>query len=126
MMAALDMETLLALEKRGWDSLCHGEGGSFYAELMTPDAVMVLVNGIILGRETIAGSLNDSPPWSTFELTDARLVAVSSTGAALIYQATATRDGDEPFIALMSSVYCQVEGRIQLALYQQTAITDQG
>jgi hypothetical protein len=123
-MAALDLATLTDLERRGWDSLCRGEGGNFYGELMTPDAVMVLVNGMVLDRDTIAASLNDSPPWASYELNDERLVEVGEDAAALVYRASATRDGDpEPFVALMSSVYRLVDGSPRLALYQQTTIT---
>src|SRR5690625_7859047 len=95
MMSELNLENLLTLEHRGWDSLSRSEGGTFYGELMTEDAVMILVNGKVLDRASIAASLNDSPPWASFELADARLVPVADDVAALVYQATAYRDGDE-------------------------------
>ena len=120
----LTIHNLLALEHRGWDSLCESEGGTFYGELMTDDALMILVNGMVLDRPTIAQTLNDSPPWSSYTLTDARLVPTGETAAALVYTATATREGqEEPFVALMASHYCVVGGDIKLALYQQTTIT---
>jgi hypothetical protein len=119
----LDLEQLVELERSGWDSLCRSTGGDFYGRLMTADAVMVLVNGMVLGRDVIARTLNDSPPWASYELTDARLVAVGGDAAALVYRASATRPGQEHrFQALMSSVYRLVEGEPRLALYQQTAI----
>jgi hypothetical protein len=123
-MSELTLEHLLALEHRGWDALCHSEGGAFYGELMMPEAVMVLVNGTVLGRDAVAGSLNDAPPWASYTLTDPQLVPMGADTAALVYRASATRNGqDEPFTALMSSVYCSVQGRSRLALYQQTTIT---
>lgn len=123
-MDALKLESLLDMERRGWDSLTDRRGGDFYGRLMTPDAVMVLVNGMVLDRDGVVQSLNDSPPWSSYELSDERVVGVGAEAAALVYTASARRD-DEPeaFVALMSSVYRVVDGELRLALYQQTTIT---
>lgn len=123
-MSALTLERLLELEHRGWDSLCRSTGGTHYGAIMTPEAVMVLTNGMVLDRDTIAASLNDSPPWADYELRDARLIPTGTDAAALVYTASATRNGqDEPFVALMTSVYRIVDGDIRLALYQQTTST---
>jgi hypothetical protein len=123
-MSALDLTGLMELERQGWDSLTRSEGGDFYGRLMTDEAMMILVNGMVLDRETIAGSLNDSPPWSSYELTDERLVPLGDQTAALVYRATATRAGEgEPFTALMASVYRLLDGEPRLALYQQTTVT---
>lgn len=86
---------------------------------------MVLVNGTILDRDTIAITLNDSPPWTSYELAEEHLVPISDDAAAVVYRARAARHGDEePFDALMTSVYRSVDGEPRLALYQQTAIPD--
>lgn len=123
-MHALTLDDLLALERRGWDALCTATGGTFYGELMTADAVMILVNGLVLDRDTVARSLNESPPWASYAITDARLVSLGPNTAALIYRATAEREGQaEPFVALMASHYCLAGGETKLALYQQTTIT---
>lgn len=119
----LTLDALRALEHRGWESLTRHEGGRFYGALMTADAVMILVNGTVLDRETIAATLDDSPAWSAFTLEDARLVPTGEDSAALVYRATAARDGEEPFVALMSSHYTLVDGRPALTLYQQTTVT---
>lgn len=120
----LEFDSLLTVERRGWDALCRSEGGDFYGRIMTPDAVMILVNGAILDRSTVASTLNDSPPWSSYTLEDARLIPTGTTSAALIYRASAIRDGEPgPFVALMSSHYTLLEGGPRLALYQQTTIT---
>ncbi|MGC5616375.1 nuclear transport factor 2 family protein [Georgenia sp. Z1491] len=123
-MSTLTTDHLLALEHRGWDALCSSTGGSFYGELMTPEAVMILVNGMVLDRATVARSLDESPPWSSYSLTGARVVPTGERSAALVYTATASRQGDEtPFVALMASHYCVVDGETRLALYQQTTVT---
>src|SRR5690625_959047 len=115
---------LLDLEHRGWQSLCSGTGGSFYGELMTTEAVMVLVNGWVLDRRAVRASLDDSPPWSSYQLSDVRHVPISADSAALVYRARAVRpEMSAPFEALMTSVYTVSEHRARLALYQQTTIT---
>ncbi|VXB78273.1 nuclear transport factor 2 family protein [Citricoccus sp. K5] len=123
-MATLTLHDLLSLEHRGWDALCSARGGTFYGELMTDDAVMVLVNGMVLDRDTVASTLDHAPPWSEYHLDDPRLVLTGTDAAALVYTATASRPGDpEPFTALMSSHYRLLGGRIRMSLYQQTTIT---
>jgi hypothetical protein len=123
-MKALGLTQLMDLERRGWDSLTRSAGGDFYGRLMTPDAVMVLVNGMVLDRATIASSLNDAPPWASYELREERRVEVGADAAALVYLARASRAGQtESFDALMSSVYRMVDDRPRLVLYQQTAVT---
>jgi hypothetical protein len=120
----LTLESVLAVEHQGWESLCRFEGGVFYGDLMTDEALMVLVNGMVMDRATVAAALNQAPPWASYELTEARLVPVAGEAAALVYRATARRDGDDgPFVALMSSVYRVMDDRLRLALYQQTTIT---
>ena len=113
----------LKLEHKGWDSLTRSRGGDFYGQLMTPDALMVLVNGMVLDRDTIESSLNESPPWASYELAEERLVEIGGDAAAVVYQATASRDGQtEPFVALMSSVYQVIDDEPRLALHQQTTV----
>lgn len=56
----LTLDSLLCLKCRGQEALDRHEGGTFYGELMAADALMILVNGMVLDRETIAASLNDS------------------------------------------------------------------
>ena len=120
----LSLDALLALEHRGWEALTRHAGGRFYGALMTADAVMILVNGMVLDREPIAAALDESPPWRTFTLEHARLVPTGEGSAALVYRATASRDGEDvPFVALMSSHYTLVNGAPALTLYQQTTVT---
>ncbi|KAB7745126.1 DUF4440 domain-containing protein [Nostocoides sp. F2B08] len=123
-MNGTNLTRLMELEHQGWDALCRSVGGDFYGRLMMPEAVMILVNGMILDRETIASTLNDSPPWTSYELSQESLVPINDDAAAVVYRASAVRQGDDqPFIALMTSVYRMVEGEARLVLYQQTAIT---
>ncbi|RPF21393.1 nuclear transport factor 2 family protein [Myceligenerans xiligouense] len=123
-MSTLSLDALVDLEHQGWDALCASRGGTFYGALMTEDAVMVLPNGVVMDRDAIAAGLDGAPAWTSYELTDARLVQAGDAAAALVYRASAERDDlDEPFVALMSSLYRLVYGVPRLALYQQTTIT---
>lgn len=123
-MTKLSLDTLLQLEKQGWESLTKSQGADFYGEIMTRDAVMILVNGMIFDYDTITASLNASEPWDTYEIKQPKLLPISADTATLIYSANASRENDsKPFQATMASTYTLVEGEIKLALYQQTTIT---
>ena len=74
----VDIAELLELEHQGWSSLGDRSGADFYGRLMTPDGVMVLAHGQVLDRAEVVTSLNDAPPWRTYEISDERLVEQSS------------------------------------------------
>lgn len=117
------VDTLLELERAGWDSLCDSTGSEFYGALMLADAVMVLANGMVMDRRTVVDSLSESPPWRTYEISDVRCIPIDDDNAVLVYTGTAYRDGAEPaFRAAMSSVYHRTGDSWRLALYQQTQI----
>jgi len=115
-------ETLLRLENDGWQALCEGAGADFYGRLMREDGVMVLANGVVLDRASVTASLHEAPSWDGYEISDVQLVPIGNEAAALLYRASAWRRDDEPFRAVMCSVYADVGGRPRLALYQQTVM----
>jgi hypothetical protein len=118
-------ESLLELERAGWDSLCDASGSEFYGEVMLEDALMVLANGMVMDRDTVVASLSKSPPWRTYEIGDVRLIEVDDDNAVLVYTGTAYRDGEEPaFVGAMTSAYHRTDGGWKLALYTQTRIGD--
>lgn len=119
------LDELLHIERAGWDSLCESTGADFYGDLMLPDAVMVLANGMVMDRNTVVSALAQSPPWRAYEISGVRLIALDDDNAVLVYIGTAYRDGDEPaFVGAMSSVYHRVDGVWKLTLYQQTRKAD--
>lgn len=118
----LQLDQLLELEHAGWRSLCAATGGAHYGPLMTDDAVMVLVNGMVLDREQVIASLDQSPPWDDYEIAEPRRIALGDDSAALVYRATAHR-GTDTFTALMTSTYRIIDDAPRLAVYQQTTIT---
>lgn len=121
-MTDLILDTLLATEREGWDALCESRGGAFYADLMTADGLMIISNGMVLDRAAVEASLNDAPVWDSYEITDARLVPLGDDTAALVYHARSVRGDEGPFVATMGSVYRVIEGRLRLALYQQSVV----
>lgn len=119
----MNLNDLLALEHQGWDSLCTGNGGSFYGRTMTPDGMMILSHGQALGRDEVISSLAAAPPWESYDIAGATLITLTSTSAILTYTGSAQRAGDTaPFRSLMSTVYVREDGRWRIALYQQTPI----
>jgi hypothetical protein len=122
-MPNLNQDALDALERDGWDALCASTGGRFYGDLMTPDGLMVLVNGTVLDRDAVVASLDDAPAWDRYELSEERLVPMGPDVAALVYRARAFRGHEDPFEALMASTYVRIDGVPRLALYQQTTAT---
>ena len=116
-------ESLLDLERRGWDSLCEGTGAAFYGALMTEDATMVLATGQVLTRDEVVTSLDGAPPWATYSLSDVRLV-MAGAGAALVYTASAHREGSEALVAAMSSLYVVTDDGWRLALHTQTPVRE--
>lgn len=112
-------ETLLDLERRGWDSLCNGSGSDYYGATMTDDGVMVLANGQTMSREEVVESLAQAPSWDSYDLDDVRVVMVGA-GAALVYRGTARRAGSEDVVCVMSSVYVVTDDGWRLAVYTQT------
>jgi Domain of unknown function (DUF4440) len=114
-------ESLLELERAGWDSLCNASGSEFYGQAMLADALMVLANGMVMDRDTVVASLSKSPPWRDYEISDVRLIEVDDDNAILVYTGTAYRDVEEPaFVGAMASAYHRTDGVWKLALYTQT------
>jgi len=109
---------LLELDRARWDSLCNQTGSEYYGELMLPNALMVLANGIAMDRDMVVSALSESPPWRTYDIGDVRLIEVDNGNAVLVYTGTAYREADEPaFVGAMSSAYHRTDAGWKLALY---------
>ncbi|MBB6122246.1 nuclear transport factor 2 family protein [Nocardiopsis algeriensis] len=121
----MDPDELLELEHRGWQALSDGTGAAFYGRLMTDDGVMVLAHGQVLDRQAVIASLDDAPPWRSYEIDEERVIPLGTSAAALVYRAAARRDTGSPvFRAWMSSTYVRRDGEWALASYTQTPIPD--
>lgn len=117
-MSAID--ALLELEHAGWRSLCEGTGAAFYSALMTESGVMVLADGSVLQRDAVAASLEHAPAWASYAIVEPRELELAEDAAALLYTGVGRRDGEDDFVARMTSVYLRDGADWRLALYQQT------
>lgn len=111
---------LLERERAGWDSLCEGTGGDFYGNTMTEDARMVLANGAVMTRDDVIDSLDEAPPWDSYDISDPLLITLSSDVVALVYVGTGHRTEGDDFTGIMTSTYIRDGSDWKLGLYQQT------
>jgi uncharacterized protein (TIGR02246 family) len=106
------------LERRGWEALSGPDGAAFYADVMADDGLMIFP-GIILDRHQSLRTIAGAPPWASFDLEDVRVIEAGPDGAIVVYRAVATREGEAPYRAWMSSVYARRDGSWRLVLHQQ-------
>ncbi|MGH2699001.1 MAG: nuclear transport factor 2 family protein [Actinomycetota bacterium] len=112
--------TLLDLEQDGWRALSGGDPVSFYDDILTEDAVMILPAPVgTLTREQAVESL-DVIPWSRFDISEPRVIELTESSALVTYKVVAQREGQGEYVALMTSAYVKANGRWKLALHQQT------
>jgi hypothetical protein len=113
---------LIALERRGWEALAtEGAAAAFFGEVLGDDVLFVLPGDLVLDdRDAVLRSMS-GPPWSSFELSDERVLALAPNAAVVTYRAIAERDG-ATYRALLTSAYRRVGGRWQLVAHQQTPI----
>ena len=117
-------EELLRLEREGWEALsASGEAaGRFYAENLAADVLMLLPGGMVLDdRQEVVESMGGSP-WTSFKLSDERVLELVEGCAVVAYRATAQREGGEPYTALFNSTYVREDGAWRLAIHQQTPV----
>ena len=83
---------------------------------------MVFPGGMIIeGKKAILESMG-AQPWKSFQLKEPRMLSLSEDAAVTVYKATAQREGNAPYVALISSAYTRSEGQWKLALHQQTPV----
>jgi hypothetical protein len=112
------MDELERLERDGWDALSGTDGAAFYEEWMADDGLMVFP-GMVMDKGTAVDTIRSVAPWSSYELTDVRVVRPAPGAGLVTYRARAVRDGT-PYEATMSSVYVRVDGTWRLLLHQQS------
>lgn len=111
---------LLDLERAAWRALStEGAAPTFYDAVLADEVLMLLPGGMVIDdRATVIESMA-GVPWSSYRLSDERVLELSPTSAVVAYRATATRDGAD-YSALFNSTYVLVDGEWRLALHQQT------
>jgi hypothetical protein len=112
---------LVELEHAGWQALSAGNGGSYYSEHLAADAMMAFSFGV-LDRDAAIEAMRQAPPWSAFEILDARVLRLTGDCGVVVYRANARRTGADPYSAMISSTFVRRDGRWMLAFHQQTPI----
>lgn len=116
-------EELLSLERAGWEALSSsGEAATdFYREVLAAEVLMLFPGGMVVDdRDAVIASMGGAP-WTSFELSDERVLALGDSAAVVAYRARASRGGDE-YEALVNSTYVHQDGAWKLALHQQTPV----
>ena len=112
-------EELVALERRGWEALCTPGGADYYREHLADDALMAFPFGV-LDRQHSLEAMERAEPWARFELDEPRVVQLGPDAGVVVYRASAQREGEEPFTAVMSSTFVRRNGDWKLAFHQQS------
>jgi hypothetical protein len=106
-------------EREGWQELSAGRGAQHYRQHLTDDALMAFSFGV-LDREQAIESIEAAPPWASFEMSDVRVIEVTTDSAVVVYRVQARRAGEEPYDAMVASVFARQDGVWKLAFHQQT------
>lgn len=108
-----------ALERSGWEALAGPDGAAFYEEIMADEGLMVFP-GLVLDKPETIRTIAAAGPWSSFELSDIRVVESTPDSAFITYRAAAVRPSEDPYLAMMTTVYARRDGRWRLGLHQQS------
>lgn len=117
------LDELIELERAGWDALSAGGdvAVSHYDEMLAAEVLFLLPGGMVLDdRSAVVDSMGGAP-WSSYELSDERVIELNEDSAVLAYRARATRN-DSEYSALINSTFVRQGGRWKLALHQQTPV----
>jgi hypothetical protein len=112
-------ETLIEAERAGWTALTTAEGGAYYREHLTDDALMAFAFGV-LDREQAIEAMEAARPWAQFEMRDPRVVRLTDASGVVVYSVVARRAGEEPYSAVISSTFVREGDGWKLAFHQQT------
>ena len=113
------LDQLVALERQGWDALVAGEGGAYYREHLTTNALMAFPFGV-LTRDATIQAIESAPPWERYELRQPRVVGLSDDSGVLVYEVVAQRAGQPPYSAVISSAFVRQHDEWKLAFHQQS------
>jgi len=112
---------LEALERRGWEALASPDGAAFYEDVMADDGLMVFP-GLVLDKRQTIRAMAAERPWTSFDLSDIRVITATSDSAVVTYRAKAIRAGSGPYDAFMTTVYARRDRRWRVVFHQQTPV----
>jgi len=118
-----DHDDLLALERSAWEALStSGDAAAeFFERVLAEEVLMLLPGGMVIDRRDDVIDAMRGEPWTSFELSDERVLDLGSSSAVVAYEATARR-GDDAYTALFNSTYVREGDSWRLALHQQTPV----
>ncbi len=99
-------------EVAGWEAIRDGRAAAYFGGKLTPDATMVLPEGVLDRRETIQSLYSSS--WDAFELHEPRLVRLGEHAGVLVSRAV-VRSGDDVYEAWISTTYLWQDGGWKVA-----------
>ena len=114
-------ERLWNLERAFWTG-----GAEVYRSELAVDTVMVFPPPAgVMRRQATIESIEAAPRWREVAFDDGQVVAPAPDVTVLVYDATASRDGDSsPYRARCSSTWVRAAGEWKLAAHQQTPLGD--
>ena len=118
-----DHDDLIALERSAWEALSSSgdAAAEFYERVLADEVLMLLPGGMVIdSRDDVINAMRGEP-WSSFELSDERVVDLGPASAVVANKATARR-GDDDYTALFNSTYVRDGDTWRLALHQQTPV----
>lgn len=77
----------------------------------------------VSSRDEVAGMVQDSERWRNLDMEVEGVLQPTTNIAILTYRARAVRGEDEPYHALVSSVYAKRDDAWKLVFHQQTPIS---
>lgn len=113
---------LIRRERELWAALAadRQSARAAFQRLLADEVLMLLPGGLLIDdRDEVIASL--AAPWSSYALSDERVLELGPRSAVVVYRATAHRDG-VPYRALFASTWIRVDGGWRLSVHQQTPI----
>jgi hypothetical protein len=111
-------DELIALEEGFWRAAGSRDA---YAAHLADDAVHVFPGwGATSDNERVLQAVASVEPWETFSIDDPQIVELGADAVALVYTAHARREGQDEYVAAMTSVYRRADGGWKLVIHQQT------
>lgn len=107
---------LLEIEEAFWESSGNVD---FWTENFSDEGVIALPIGL-MDKKKVIQSQKNARPWGEFAIKDASVVDLGDDVASITYQATARRDDESEYTAMVTSVYARRNGEWQLMVHQQT------
>jgi hypothetical protein len=112
-------ERLIALEREGWEALVAGNGGTYYREHLSANALMVFPFGALTRQEAI-DAIESAAPWERFEIRNPLVVELGHDSGVVVYGVLAQRPGRAPYVAMISSTFVREGDQWKLAFHQQS------